>query len=619
MSTPLKPLAALLPLLFVHPLHAQTTLNPVTVTATRVETRVSEVIADVTVIDRAEIERAAGTTIIDLLGRQPGVQFARSGGAGTATSLYLRGAKPDQTKVLIDGLPINSIDGSGSPLRFIPLANVERIEILRGPASMLYGADAVGGVIQIFTRKGKPGVNVDAFAGYGSDDTAKVAAGVSAGSEQWRLRVEGSHDNHRGISAQRHARNRDADKDGYRNSAGAASASFLPAEGHEIGFSFRQNEGRAHYDSGNVPANSFFDAYQDFRTKQWQVFANNRLGSNWTSRLQYGETTDWQKNYAEWNPTGSAFETENRLLSWQNDLALPLGQLVLGVERLEQEAYVQDGFRSKETDTDSVFIGWNADLGAHSWQLSSRYDDHSQYGSQTTYGLAYGYQLTETLRAHASYGTSFKAPRLDELFHPAWGGNPDLKPEKGKNREVGLVWDNGQHSISATYYHNKLRNLISWVSLPSPPWGINENVDKAKLEGLTLSYAGQFAGFDLRTSYDWLNAKNESSGNRLGRRARNKLQIDVLKRWGDLETGIELVGVGSRYNDNTETNRLAGYGLVNLTGRYAFNRNLALEARIDNLFDREYDLARGYAFGGPGYVAYDTPGITAFVGIRYTP
>ncbi|KAI5915578.1 TonB-dependent receptor [Thauera sp. 2A1] len=619
MQLRLKPVAALLPLLFVSQLHAQQSLEPVVVTATRVETRVSEVLSDITVIDRAEIERSAGGTVIDLLSRQPGVQVATSGGPGTSASLYLRGAKPDQTKVLIDGLPINSIDASGSPLRFIPLANVERIEILRGPGSMLYGADAVGGVIQIFTRKGTPGLKADGFVGYGSDDTFKTSAGVSAGNERWRFRVEGSHDDFRGISAMRDATNKDGDKDGYRNTGGAISTSFLPAEGHEIGLSFRQNEGRAHYDSGDVPAASLFDAYQDFRTKQWQVFARNRLSANWNSQLQYGQTTDWQKNVSTWSPSGSDFETESRLLSWQNDVSLALGTLVAGLERLEQEARVQDGFDATEISNNSVYIGWNADMGPHRWQLSGRHDDHSEFGSENTYGLAYGYQLTSMLRAQASYGTSFKAPRLDELFHPTWGGNPDLKPEKGENRELALIWDNGVHSVSATYYRNDVEDLITYVSLPPPVWGRNENVQEARLEGLTLAYAGNLGGVDVRATYDWLDATNETTDKRLGRRAEHKAQLDLMKTWGAFQAGMELIAVGSRYNDNNETNKLGGYGLVNLTGRYAINRNLALEARVDNLFDREYELARAYGWSGPAYVAYDTPGLNAFVGIRYTP
>lgn len=601
----LKPLAALLlPLFAVNTQTlAQQSLDPVVVTATRTESRVSEVLADVTVIDREEIERSAGGTVVDLLTRQPGVQVTTMGGAGTGASLYLRGAKPDQTKILIDGLPINSIDGSGSPLRFIPLANVERIEILRGPASTLYGADAVGGVIQIFTRKGSPGLKFDGFAGYGSQSTFQSSAGVSGGNEQWRFRAEGSHDTSKSIDAMRNTVGKNRDRDAYRNSGGALSLSFLPVTGHEIGGSYRQNEGRAHYDDTDF--GTTYDAYNDFRTKQWQLFSRNKLTDFWTSKLQYGKTLDWQKNFSSWP---GVFETENTLLSWQNDFSLPLGKAVLGAERLKQEAWAKGGFEG-DARTNSVFAAWNANLNDHRWSVSGRHDDHSEWGGQNTWGLAYGYQLSKTLNAHASYGTSFKAPRLDELYYPAWGGNPALKPEKGRNKEVGLTWDNGAHLVSATYYRNDVKDLITYVSLPGPPLGINENVAKARLEGVTFAYAGRVGDYRFKAGYDWLNAKNRDTGDRLGRRAKNKATAEVSRVWGPLEAGIEWVGVGSRYDQHNETGRLGGYSLINLTGRYAINKNLSIEGRVNNLFDKDYELAQGY----------NTPGLNAFIGIRYTP
>lgn len=303
----LKPWVAVPPLLlFVSfPLSsaAQAVLEPVVVTATRQETRTAELLADVTVIDREEIARSGGDTIADLLMRQPGIQGARTGGPGTATSLYVRGANSNQTKILVDGVTINSLDGSGSPLSYLPLASIDRIEIVRGPASTLYGADAIGGVIQIFTRKGEPGVKADGFAGYGTRNTFQANAGVSVGGEQWRLRVEGNRMSSDGISARRGAGGHDADRDAYENTGGGASFSVTPAQGHEVGLSFRQNEGRTHYDGGYSSdfgsMDGLLDDYVDFRTSQWQVYSRNRLASFWHSTLRYGQAVDRQTNYSE--------------------------------------------------------------------------------------------------------------------------------------------------------------------------------------------------------------------------------------------------------------------------------------------------------------------------------
>ena len=577
----------------------------VVVTASRQALRANELLSDVTVVDRETIEASGQETIPDLLARQPGIQMSNSGGPGTTTSFYVRGARPEQTKVLVDGVPLNSVDLSGSPLRFLSLADVERIEILRGPASALYGADAIGGVIQIFTRSGAPGLRADAFAGYGMQNTGQTSAGVSGGNEQWRFRVEGNYQSSDGFSAQKNATNEDADRDAYRNSGGSASLSFLPATGHELGFKLRQNAGTTHYDSGNTPADGNFDDRVEFETQQWQVFSRNRLTDAWTSKLLYGEALDEQKSYSAWSPEGDLLRTKNNQITWQNDVNLPLGTALLAVERLRQEASPDDGYvASPEQTTDSLLAGWTANYGSHRWQLSARHDDHSEFGGQGAYALAYGYQLSETLRAQASYGTAFKAPSLYQLFS-SWYGNANLKPEEARNREAALVWERGSQMLSATWYLNKVTDLIDF----SMDTWTYENVSNARLEGVTLAYAGQFGDWSVRTAYDWLDARNEETDLRLGRRARDKATIAVSRPWGALDAGVELVAVGRRYNTNSETGEMGGYALLNLTTRYAINRELSLEGRINNLFDKDYETVSGY----------NTPGFNAFVGLRYQP
>lgn len=577
----------------------------IVVTATRQAMRTNELLSDVTVIDRSVIEASGPETISDLLAKQPGVQMSSSGGPGTTTSFYVRGARPEQTKVLLDGVPINSVDLSGSPLRFLSLADVERIEILRGPASALYGADAIGGVIQIFTRTGAPGLKADAFAGYGTYNTWQTNAGLSGGNERWRFRIEGNHEASDGFSAQKDASNRDADKDGYRNSGGGVSLSFLPATGHELGFKFRQNAGTTHYDSGNTPADGNFDDRVDFETQQWQVFARNRLSDVWTSKLLYGETVDDQESYASWAPEGNLLRTKNRQTTWQNDVKLPLGVALFALERLEQTASSEESFAtSPEQSTDSLIAGWTANHGNHRWQLSARHDDHSEFGDQDTYALAYGYQLTDALRAQASYGTAFKAPSLYQLFSSLYG-NANLKPEEARNREAALVWERGNQSVSATWYLNKVEDLIDF-SLST--WTY-ENVSSARLEGVTLAYAGQFGVWSVRAAYDWLDARNEDTDLRLGRRARDKATLAVTRQWGAWETGAEWVGVGPRFNTNAETDEMGGYGLVNLTARYVLGKELSIEGRINNLLDKNYETVSGY----------NTAGFNAFIGLRYQP
>jgi vitamin B12 transporter len=603
--------------------HAQTTeptLSPVVVTATRQETRASDLLSDVTVIDRADIERSSGGTIVELLSRQAGIQFYRSGGQGAQAGFFIRGANTNQVKVLIDGLPVNgAADQSGNTaLANLSLADVERIEIVRGPASTLYGADAIGGVIQVFTRKGEKGVKADGFMGFGSHNTFQTNAGISAGNEQWRLRVAANRESTTGISAQTGATNQDADKDGYYKTGGAASLSFLPAQGQELGMSVRHNEGRNFYDSGNVPADSTFNFYDQLRSTQWQVFSNNRITSSWTSKLQYGQTTEWMSDHSQdWmgNAQVSTYQTQNRQLSWQNDIDMALGKLLLAAEHLEQQGEPSENFSGRDDMTNnSLLAGWTGKWGNHRWQVNARHDEHSAFGSKDTYGLAYGYQFTPQWRAQASYGTAFKAPTLSQLYMPIYG-NAALRPEEAKNRELGIVWEQGNQTASATWYRNHVTNLIGYDPLTFQ----NINVGQALLEGVTLAYASRFGDWNLHASYDWLNAVNEATGNELPLRARHKAQLAVSRTWGALETGVEVQGVSNRYASTTQTGQMGSYTLVNLTARYALTRNWSLEGRIDNLFDKNYETNRADYFNYSNLNTYGTLGTTAFVGIRYTP
>ena len=604
-------------------------LAPVVVTATRQEMRASEVLADVTVIGREEIERAGQSTIIDLLARQAGVQLVQQGGSGTTSSVYLRGANYNQTKVLLDGVELNTLDGSASLLRFLPLSDIERIEILRGPASSLYGANAIGGVIQIITRRAQPGLQGHAFIGYGSHDTKRSNASISGGNEHWLFRVEGNHHQTNSISSRRDGINKDADRDSYRNTGGAVSASFLPADGHEIGLSYRNNRGVAHYDGGPqgwsylTPSDGNFDYRERFEIVQWRLFSRNRILKSWESEVSYGEAEDKRDDYNTWNvPTGGVTRTrtKNRQWAWQNNLDLPLGRALFVIERLKQTT----GPRTDPTawnpvlyDHDpefhntSALAGWTANLGDHRWQANVRRDRHSEFGSKSTFGVSYGYQLSKAFRAHIAYGTAFRAPTIVDLYRREWGGNPDLKPEEAKNTEAGLTWEKGAYLASIIYYHNSVKDLIIWQPTPFP-YGRNENVGKALLEGVTLTWQGSFDAWRLNASYDWLNAQNKSHDavhKQLARRARNKATVSVVHTWNKIETGLETVAVGRRYDMNSSREILGGYTFFNLTASYTLTPEWRLEGRLNNLFGKKYETAR----------YYNTDGFNAFFGVRYSP
>jgi vitamin B12 transporter len=268
--------------------------------------------------------------------------------------------------------------------------------------------------------------------------------------------------------------------------------------------------------------------------------------------------------------------------------------------------------------------GYLGNFGKHSLQANLRNDDSTQYGSRTTGAINYGYQITSEWRASAGVGTAFKAPTFNDLYYPLdpWGsfGTPGLKPEESRNRELALHWEKGAQHASATYYDNHVKNLIDWQPNINGPFSFSPvNVGKARLRGLTLAADGTVTDLLYRASIDLQKAEDESTGNLLDRRARQHGSLWLGKTFGNLELGSEIIASGHRYNDAENDIRLAGYTLVNLTASYHLARDWTINARVNNLFDRDYVLATTASSGSPNAPAYNTSGMNAFVGLRWQP
>ena len=578
----------------------------VIVTATRQAQRVSELMNDVTVIDREQIEQAGAGSIVDLLSRQPGIQMMQNGGQGTTSELYLRGTRTDQTKIIIDGTPINSMDLKGSPLRLIPLAEVERIEIVRGPASVLYGADAIGGVIQVFTRRGGERSGAEVVAGVGSYGARRAEGALYGGDERWRYSFGASDFETRGFSAVRNATNKDADRDAHRNAGFNGSVAFTPARGQEVSATWMRNRGQTRFDS--TSGTGSFDSRLDFRNEVWSVAARSALNAAWTTSLRYGRSIDDQVNYTSATP--NALVTEGRQIAWQNDLKLPLGTGLVLLERQEQEAGPRSRFPGNtETRDDALALAWRAGHGDHRWQWGGRRDRHSSFGRHGTWAASYGYQVDPQWRASVSAGTSFKAPTLYQLYI-ATNGNAALQPEEGRNAELLLAWELGAWTASATRFRNRVENMIDYSTASNR----YENISRASFAGWTLALGGRLDAWTLAGSLDLLDARNDATGKLLERRARRKLNLSAGRDWGAWRTMLEVAAVGRRYNSATETQAMGGYTLLNLVVRHAFSPSLSLELRGDNLTDKRYATA----MTSNGLRDYATPGASFFASLRYT-
>jgi vitamin B12 transporter len=370
-----------------------------------------------------------------------------------------------------------------------------------------------------------------------------------------------------------------------------------------MGASLFVSDGINRYDSGWSPATAAQDYKSDQQVSAYALYSRNRLNSTWTSTLRLGQSEDDLVALTDGRQTDK-YQTIQKQVSWQNDIVLPVGTALIAAEYLKQSVSGTTDYTEDERTIKSILAGWTAVMDAHRVQVNLRHDDNSQFGGETTGSATYGYQLDADWRAHLSYGTAFRAPTFNELYFPDTGfggGNPDLKPEKSKNAEAGLVWEAGLHRLSAVYFHNKVTDLINnW-----PP----ENVNKATLEGITLSYAGRSGAWSGGLSIDLQRPRNDEDGNHLARRADEQLFSYLSYATGRWTVGGEWQLVGERYDDAANRVRLGGYGLVNLFAECRLDKDWVMFVRGNNVFDKFYETVNDYG----------VPGAQAMIGVRYTP
>lgn len=587
-------------------------LDDVVVTAARVPQPRESVIADVTVISREEIERAGQSTFIELLQMQPGLEVASNGGAGTSSSVFLRGANANHVVVLVDGMRMNSATTGQTTFENIPLAQIDRIEILRGPASSLYGQDAIGGVIQIFTKKGNGEPKFHVNVGYGTYDTKLAESGVRGKINDTSFALNVSASDTGSFSALRSRAANLKDDDGYRNLAITGNLSQKLAEGHEMGIQFLNSEGYSHFDnSGNLT-----DFSSKGRSTQQSVAltSNNQFASFWLSKLRVGFSQDKSRSWDEidsfnnpFNP--SRFDTEQTQINWQNDFSLPIGMLTLMYDRLEDEVDTTADFPETNRTNEGYVASYLANIGAHSLHLSVREDHNSQFGGQLTGAVGYGYQINPNWRVTGSYGSAFKAPTFNELYFPFFG-NPKLEPEKSDNIEASMRYQDGTRFASATIYDNHVRNLIAFDFSTF----LANNINKAQLKGLTLAAGDQFGNLSVQASADIQSAKDDGTDNLLPRRANRTGKLNIAYDYQDWRFGAEFLASSKRYNNLANTDVLGGYGLANFTTSYKISQDWSVQARLNNVFDKHYALARDFS----GF-DYNTPGSNLFVNVRWEP
>ncbi|GGO81454.1 TonB-dependent receptor [Marinobacterium nitratireducens] len=556
-----------------------TALAPVVVTATRTAQTADATLAPVTVITREEIERSSAQMLPEVLRGVPGLTLSNTGGPGKETSIFLRGTNSNHVLVLIDGIKVGSVTTGKVAIQDLPLSQVERIELVRGPRSSLYGSEAIGGVIQIFTRRGGGDLKPRASLTLGSHDTLEGSLGLSGGSDAgWFNLGLGGLDTD-GFDARRDA---EPDDDGYRNQSVSLRAGRTLGERTEVEMNWLRTEADVEYDG----------FYNESESEQQVLGARLKtmLSERWDSTLQLGRSWDESDNFSD-GVFMSRYDTRRDSASWQNDIAVGDDLLTLGLDYQNDELDSSEAYDTRERDNRGAFGQYQFDLGAHELIAALRYDDNEQFGHQSTGSLGWGYDLDRSLRLVASYGTAFRAPSFNELYFPNYG-TPDLPPEESENLEVGLQGRHAYGSWSLSLFQNDIDNLISSVLVDPATYSYRAaSIDSARIRGLEAVYAVAYQSWSLSANLLLSDPEDRDDGSQLRRRARRVLNVDLDRRFGDLTVG-GVFHAESRRPDGSVT--LAGYGTFDLRANYRLAADWTFGARVANLFDKDYETAAGY-------------------------
>jgi vitamin B12 transporter len=583
---------------------AQTTLPTVVVSATRSEIPITDVVADVTLLDRITIDRLGVASVSEVLERLPGVTVNRNGGPATTTSVYLRGAEGRFTAVFIDGVRIDSQSTGGATWNAIPLSQVDRIEVLRGPAAAVYGSDAMAGVIQIFTRQGEKGFFPSLRLSVGSNSTLELGASLRGGDGVVDYAFGLGAERSDGFNAQPSG---NPDRDGYRNRSFSGRLGWNVSDGQKLEATVLDSHQNAGYD-GFSPG---LDDRSRHRLQTVGLTWTRRWSEDWNTRVGVSRGTDWYET------SPSVYLTETKVEGWllRNELRVGPGQLTVDLERR------QDRLENASTEPvntrrhqNALGMGYGLRAGDHTLQLNLRRDDDSEFGVQNTGSVAYGYALSKTLQLTGSLGTAFRAPTLFQRF--SIYGTPDLRAETARNVEAGLRWQEAASRASVVVYRNRVKDLIDYVAGPGSCVngagdfaGCYGNTGRATYTGVTLAGGTRLGEWNLGGSLDLMRPKNAETGKQLARRSEVQAKLTADLPLGAWRLGGELQHLGKRYDDAANTRPLPAHTLLNLSASTDVARDWRLLARVDNATDRDYESVLGYA----------TAGRTVYLGLTWAP
>lgn len=574
-----------------------------------------------TVISQQDILDSQTVDVPSALKKLAGVEIYQSGGVGQQSSLFLRGTNSSHVLVLLDGVRINSATTGMTEIDQLMLDQVERIEVVRGNVSSLYGSEAIGGVIQIFTRQGKGKPHFNVSGGFGSHAERRLAAGFGGESRDTTYNLRASKYRADGVSSIRadFVPGVNPDRDGYDNTSLSANIRHAFMPDHSLSASLFNSRGETQTDNSFGSSTDVNSSKATIR--KVALVLEDRFSETWQSKLQIAQGADDMQNFLNGSPDialGAQFKTTSDQFSWQNTWQLKDRDVAnIGIESLDQKVSSSTVFTRDHRSANSLFAGYIGHHELHQYQFNVRQDRYADFGTANTGLLGYGYAINAAWRVSTSVSTAFKAPTINDMYYPytdfgfgySYQGNPDLKPEHSRNHELGLHYSAHDQRVDAVYFDNHIRDLISNNNQPASTM---INLAEARIDGVELVYAGKFGDTGVDLAVTRQNPRDRATGEVLLRRAKGYGNVGVTQQMGAWRVAAEAQYSGTRADIDINTftrTTLDSYYLVNLTASHAISKQLDLSLRAGNLFDRDYMLAHGY----------NTLGRTLYVGLNYQP